>query len=267
MSRGDGASTDQVSEQRYRSRPRQAEAADPTGQRLQEAEDSLRNDHGLRGHARAAQGAGVGLQHHASSSAPSVSASLPWPKPPNLLASGSSSKQPDRPADTPERLRVLSPADCNRAVALATTNVAAIATALRTSCASAGSSPRFVRRGAPIAAVLVVAERHVADQLAKDLSTAQIDALDELLRPKEGTAISILAWACQPSTAPGHRALARIVEQLACLSAVGLKLFVAEGVRSTWYAAAERWCRNRCWPSGAARLATHQSDRRLPVRC
>jgi len=33
----------------------------------------------------------------------------------------------------------------------------------------------------------------------------------------EGTATSMLAWARQPPRAPGHRALARIVEQLACL--------------------------------------------------
>lgn len=116
-------------------------------------------------------------------------------------------------------------------VALAATNVAAIATALT-------DELRLRRIVAPglsvverlIAAVLVVAERHVADQLTKDLSTAQIDALDELLRPKEGTAISMLAWARQPPAAPGHRALARIVEQLACLRAVGLKPAVAEGV-------------------------------------
>ena len=67
-----------------------------------------------------------------------------------------------------------------------------------------------------------MAERHVAGQLTRSLSTPQTDALDALLQPKEGTSMSVLAWARQPPGAPGHRALARIVEQLACLRAVGL---------------------------------------------
>ena len=45
----------------------------------------------------------------------------------------------------------------------------------------------------------------------------QVDALDALLRSKAGTPMSVLAWARQPPTAPGHRALARIVEQLTYL--------------------------------------------------
>jgi hypothetical protein len=58
----------------------------------------------------------------------------------------------------------------------------------------------------------------------------QTDALDALLQPKEGTAMSVLAWARQPPGAPGHRALVRIVEQLACLRAVGLDSASAEAV-------------------------------------
>ena len=42
--------------------------------------------------------------------------------------------------------------------------------------------------------------------------------------------MSVLAWARQPPGAPGHRALARIVEQLACLRAVGLDRCGTEGV-------------------------------------
>ena len=42
--------------------------------------------------------------------------------------------------------------------------------------------------------------------------------------------MSVLAWARQPPGAPGHRALARIVEQLACLRAIGLDPACAEGV-------------------------------------
>ena len=116
-------------------------------------------------------------------------------------------------------------------VALATTSAAAIAAALMDELRRRRivvPGPSVLER--LIAAVLVVAERHVADQLTKALSTAQVDALDVLLHHKEGTATSVLAWARQPPGAPGHRALARIVEQLACLREVGLKPAIAEGV-------------------------------------
>jgi len=42
--------------------------------------------------------------------------------------------------------------------------------------------------------------------------------------------MSVLAWARQPPGAPGHKALKRIVEQLARLRAVGLDPACAEGV-------------------------------------
>jgi TnpA family transposase len=116
-------------------------------------------------------------------------------------------------------------------VALATTNAPAIAAALMDELRRrriVAPGPSVVER--LIAAVLVVAERHVADQLTKDLSMEQVDALDALLRSKTGTPTSVLAWARQPPTAPGHRALARIVEQLTCVRAVGLKPAIAEGV-------------------------------------
>ncbi len=116
-------------------------------------------------------------------------------------------------------------------VALATTNASAIATALMDEL----GRRRIVAPGLSvverlIAAVLVVAERHVADQLTKNLSTVQVEALDALLRPKEGTATSVLAWARLPPAAPGYRALARIVEQLACMRAIGLQPAIADGV-------------------------------------
>ena len=91
-------------------------------------------------------------------------------------------------------------------VALASTSAATIATVLmdelrRHRIITPG--PSVV--GRLIAAVLVVAERHVAAQLTKGLSAPQIDALDALLHPKQGTATSVLAWARQPHGAPGHR--------------------------------------------------------------
>ena len=52
---GDEAQAGEVSQQGRRGRPRQAQAARPARARLQDAEDGLRHDQGLRGHARIAQ--------------------------------------------------------------------------------------------------------------------------------------------------------------------------------------------------------------------
>ena len=81
-----------------------------------------------------------------------------------------------------------------------------------------------------VAGATVLAERHVAVQLTRGLSSEWTDALDALLQPKEGTAMSVLAWARQPAGAPGHKALKRLVEQLASLRAVGLDPACADGV-------------------------------------
>ena len=86
--------------------------------------------------------------------------------------------------------------------------------------------------GQLVAAATVLAERRVAQQLTRNLSAAQAEALDALLLIKEDTPMSVLAWARQPPGAPGHRALARVVEQLTCLRAVGLDPACAEGVHS-----------------------------------
>jgi hypothetical protein len=81
-----------------------------------------------------------------------------------------------------------------------------------------------------IAAAAVLAERQVAHQLTRDLPPEQAKTLDALLTTKEGTAMSKLAWARQPPGAPGHRALARLVEQRAILRTIGLDPAGAEGV-------------------------------------
>jgi len=81
-----------------------------------------------------------------------------------------------------------------------------------------------------VAAVLVVAERHVAGQLTRNLSPAQTEALDALLVSKEGTLLSVLGWARQPPGPPGHKALARIVDQLTHLRSVALDPACADGV-------------------------------------
>src|SRR3954467_12752208 len=116
-------------------------------------------------------------------------------------------------------------------VALATTGAPTIAQALMEELRRRRvivPGPSIIER--LVAAALVLAERHVAHQLTRGLTPAQAEALDTLLRPKEGTPMSMLAWARQPPGAPGHRALARIVEQIGILRAVGLDPACAEGV-------------------------------------
>src|SRR4051794_15552961 len=81
-----------------------------------------------------------------------------------------------------------------------------------------------------IAAAAVLAERQVAHQLTRNLPPEQVKTLDALLTTKEGTAMSKLAWARQPPGAPGHRALARLVEQRAILRTIGLDPAGAEGI-------------------------------------
>jgi len=116
-------------------------------------------------------------------------------------------------------------------VALATTSAPGIAQVLMDEL----RRRRFIAPGPfvieqLVAAALIVAERHVAGQLTRNLYPAQAEALDALLTSKEGTPLSMLGWARQPPGAPGHKALARIVEQLTHLRAVGLDPACAEGV-------------------------------------
>ena len=116
-------------------------------------------------------------------------------------------------------------------VALATTSAPAVAAALMDELRRrriVAPGPSIVER--LVAAGLVLAERHVAVQLTRALAPEQVAKLDALLQPKEATAMSVLAWSRQPPAAPGHRALARIVDQLACLRAVGLDPACAEAI-------------------------------------
>ena len=136
-------------------------------------------------------------------------------------------------------------------IALATTNALQVAAALMDELRRRriiAPGPSVIER--LVAAVLVVAERHVAGQLTIGLSLDRT-TLDALLRPKEETSMSLLAWARQPPGAPGYRALARIIEQLTSLRAVGLNPAVT-GTRSipngcaSWPAKAEGLPRNIC---------------------
>jgi TnpA family transposase len=81
-----------------------------------------------------------------------------------------------------------------------------------------------------VAAAPLLAERQVARQLTRGLLPVQAKALDELLTIKEGTTMSALAWARQPPGVPGHRTLARLIEQRAILCAIALDPAGVEGV-------------------------------------
>jgi TnpA family transposase len=116
-------------------------------------------------------------------------------------------------------------------VALGTADTMAVAEALmdelrRRKILAPG--PSVIERLVAVAAML--AERQVARQLTRDLLPVQAQALEGLLTIKEGTAMSALAWARQPPGVPGHRALARLIEQRAILSVIALDPAGAEGV-------------------------------------
>jgi len=118
-------------------------------------------------------------------------------------------------------------------LALATTNPLNVATALLDEL----RRRRIIVPGASIierlvATALAAAERHVAKQLTGGLTPAQSEALEALLAAKPETAMSVLAWARLPAGAPGHAALKRLAEQLACLRAIGLDPACAEGVHA-----------------------------------
>ncbi len=116
-------------------------------------------------------------------------------------------------------------------VALATTDPGAVATALLGEM----RRRRLIVPGPSVveelvAAAMTAAERHVAHQLTAGLSRAQTAALDGLLVARPGAGTSVLAWARQPPGAPGHRALARLVEALERLRAIGLDPACTEGI-------------------------------------
>jgi TnpA family transposase len=131
---------------------------------------------------------------------------------------------------TPRRRQIL---EWLLPVSLATTNPLTVATALLDELRQRRiivPGPSIVER--LVAATLATAERHVANQLIGGLTQAQSEALEALLAPKPDTAMSMLAWARLPAGAPGHAALKRLAEQLACLRAVGLDPTCADRVHA-----------------------------------
>ena len=116
-------------------------------------------------------------------------------------------------------------------VALATTSAAAVAAALLDEM----HRRRLIVPGPSVveelvAAAMTAAERHVARQLTAGLSRVQVGAIDALLVAQPGASTSVLAWARQPPSAPGHRALARLAEALQRLRAIGLDPACTDGV-------------------------------------
>jgi TnpA family transposase len=129
---------------------------------------------------------------------------------------------------TPRRRQIL---EWLLPVSLATTNPYAVATTLLDELRRRRiivPGPSTIER--LVAAALVLAERHVASQLTRNLTQAQSAALDAMLASKQGTAMSVLAWARQPPGAPGHKALDRLAEQLVCLRAAGIDPTCADDV-------------------------------------
>lgn len=117
------------------------------------------------------------------------------------------------------------------AVALATTNGLRFATMFLDEL----SRRRVLLPGATIierivAAAMFGAERNVAKQLTAGLSDDQLADLEGLLSIRDGTRLSVIAWARQPPGASRHRAIDRVLERRKHLLSLRLDPAVAEGV-------------------------------------
>jgi hypothetical protein len=88
-------------------------------------------------------------------------------------------------------------------VALATTRASPIAAALMDEVRQRqiiAPGPSVIER--IVAAAVLLAERQVSAQLTKGLTVSQTEALEALLKTKEGTALSALVWDRQAPGAP-----------------------------------------------------------------
>lgn len=118
-------------------------------------------------------------------------------------------------------------------VALATTGGVALAALLLEELrrrAIAAPGPSVIER--LVAATLLQAERHVERQIDAGLSGRQREELDALLEIRRDTTLSALAWTRQAAGAPGHRALARLVDRLSHLRALAIDPAVLEGIHA-----------------------------------
>ncbi|MGF6233862.1 AcrR family transcriptional regulator [Inquilinus ginsengisoli] len=118
-------------------------------------------------------------------------------------------------------------------VALATTSGVALASLLLQELrrrAIAAPGPSVIER--LVAAALLQAERHVERQVDAGLSGPQRDALESLLKIHPDSPLSTLAWTRQVPGSAGHRALARLIDQLTRLRALAIDPVIIDGVRA-----------------------------------
>lgn len=76
------------------------------------------------------------------------------------------------------------------------------------------------------------AERNAAAAVNAALAAEHRTALDALLVIHPGTTVSSLVWARQSPGAPGHRSLARMIEQIRHLRKIGIPTGAADGVHA-----------------------------------
>ena len=112
-----------------------------------------------------------------------------------------------------------------------------------------------------MAAALLQAERHAAAKLSGTLSPDKRAALDALLDYRPGTAVSSLAWARQPPGAPGHRSMARLVEQLRHLRQVGIAPAATDGIHADRGRLSARITPVLCVPRSGSRGASKRGKR------
>ena len=118
-------------------------------------------------------------------------------------------------------------------VALTTTSGAALAGLLLEELrrrAIAAPGPSVIER--LVATALLKAERHVDRQIDASLTGPQRDALEALLEIHADTALSVLAWTRQATGLAGHRALARLIDQLVRLRSLVIDPSILEGIHT-----------------------------------
>ena len=118
-------------------------------------------------------------------------------------------------------------------VALTTTSGAALAGLLLEELrrrAIAAPGPSVIER--LVATALLKAERHVDRQIDASFTGPQRDALEALLEIQADTALSVLAWTRQATGLAGHRALARLIDQLVRLRSLAIDPSILEGIHT-----------------------------------
>lgn len=96
--------------------------------------------------------------------------------------------------------------------------------------AIAAPGPSVIER--LVATALLKAERHIDRQIDAGLTGAQRDALEALLEIQADTALSVLAWTRQTTGLAGHRALARLIDQLVRLRSLAIDPSIVERIHT-----------------------------------